>query len=80
MYRYEISEKVIPLIRPWFEQNLGVDISHKTPSKDLKDIVVPEATVNQDFLNFLTSNRISFSDAPKYRLVRGHGTSTPTVG
>ncbi|KAH7731635.1 alkyldihydroxyacetonephosphate synthaseperoxisomal [Aphelenchoides avenae] len=71
--RYEISEKVIPLIRPWFEQNLGVDISHKTPSKDLKDIVVPEATVNKDFLDYLTSNGISFSDAPKYRLVRGHG-------
>jgi alkyldihydroxyacetonephosphate synthase len=87
--RYDISEKVIPLIRPWIERNLGIgwfnrtikapqlfcslDLSYRTPSVQQNSVRVPEPIVNVQFLEHLRKNGISFSDAPNYRLVRSHG-------
>uniref|UniRef100_A0A7E4VL31 Alkylglycerone-phosphate synthase n=1 Tax=Panagrellus redivivus TaxID=6233 RepID=A0A7E4VL31_PANRE len=71
--RYELSNKALPLLKPWFEQNLGIDITHTLPSQNLADVKVPHAIDNQNFIDFLRSHGISFSNAPNYRLIRSHG-------
>uniref|UniRef100_A0AC35GRW9 Alkylglycerone-phosphate synthase n=2 Tax=Panagrolaimus sp. PS1159 TaxID=55785 RepID=A0AC35GRW9_9BILA len=71
--RYELSGKDLPSLRPWFEENLKVDISKTRPSQKLSDVKIPDAIDNQDFIDFLRENGISFSNAPNYRLIRSHG-------
>lgn len=73
LYRYELSGKDLPSLRPWFEENLKVDISKTRPSQKLSDVKIPDAIDNQDFIDFLRENGISFSNAPNYRLIRSHG-------
>jgi alkyldihydroxyacetonephosphate synthase len=71
--RYELSGKDLPSLRPWFEENLKVDISKTRPSQKLSDVKIPDAIDNQNFIDFLRENGISFSNAPNYRLIRSHG-------
>jgi alkyldihydroxyacetonephosphate synthase len=71
--RYELSGKELPLLRPWFEQNLGADISKTRPPQKLSDITIPDSIDNQQFIDFLKQNGISFSNGPNYRLIRSHG-------
>ena len=63
----------MPLLRPWFEQNLGVDITKTRPSQKQSDLKIPDSIDNQQFIDFLRQNGISFSNGPQYRLVRSHG-------
>lgn len=73
LFRYEISGKVIPNIRPWFETNMGIDIEHKTPAIRFEDLKIPDPIYNDAFVEFLQKNAISFSNGPKYRVNRSHG-------
>lgn len=72
-FRYDISNKIIPHLRPWFEANMGVDINQKTPSVRFEDLKIPESILNEDFVSFLQHEGISFSNGPKYRVNRSHG-------
>uniref|UniRef100_A0A914DPH9 Alkylglycerone-phosphate synthase n=2 Tax=Acrobeloides nanus TaxID=290746 RepID=A0A914DPH9_9BILA len=71
--RYDMSGEILPLLRPWFEDNLGVDVNYKTPSQSPKEIKIPSPIDNQGFIDYLRLHNISFSNAPKYRLMRSHG-------
>ncbi|KAE9554818.1 hypothetical protein FO519_001933 [Halicephalobus sp. NKZ332] len=71
--RYELCGRDLPLLRPWFEENLGVDISVTKPSQKFTDMKIPEAFDNQQFIDTLRHHGIPFSNAPKYRLIRSHG-------
>ncbi|TKR68564.1 hypothetical protein L596_024528 [Steinernema carpocapsae] len=71
--RYDMSGQVLPLLRPWFEANLGVDMSFKTPSQPRSQMKVPDAINNQAFIDYLKELDISFSNKSYHRLVRSHG-------
>lgn len=64
----------MPYLRPWIEENLGVDLSYRTPSVDIKDIQVSNPiTCDELFLEFLRSNNISYSNSKMHRVNRSHG-------
>lgn len=64
----------MPHLRPWIEENVGVDISYRTPSVDIKDIIVSiPINFNLFFLEFLRTNNISYSNSKKHRINRSHG-------
>lgn len=64
----------MPYLRPWIEQNVGVDITYRTPSVDIKDIQVSNPIrCNSLFLEFLRTNNISYSNSKMYRVQRSHG-------
>lgn len=63
----------MPYFRPWFEANMGVRAEHRTPSQTRTDLIAPEAVDNQEFIDYLRANDISYSNAPQHRIVRSHG-------
>ncbi|CAI2349846.1 unnamed protein product [Caenorhabditis sp. 36 PRJEB53466] len=71
--KYDISGKVMPHFRPWFENYLGIDLDFSTPTQKLSDVVIDAPIESEDIIEFLRENSISFSNAPKIRLMRGHG-------
>uniref|UniRef100_A0A1I7XJI2 Alkylglycerone-phosphate synthase n=1 Tax=Heterorhabditis bacteriophora TaxID=37862 RepID=A0A1I7XJI2_HETBA len=71
--KYDMSGEVMPHLRPWFEAHLGVDLHYTTPSQKLSDLVIPPPIENEEIYEFLKENDISFSNAPKIRLMRAHG-------
>ncbi|CAD5219211.1 unnamed protein product [Bursaphelenchus xylophilus] len=71
--RYEISGQIIPNLRPWFENNMKVDLNKPTPSVPYNQLKVPEAIFNREFVEFLQTNGISFSNKSIYRVNRSHG-------
>ncbi|KAK0415892.1 hypothetical protein QR680_012177 [Steinernema hermaphroditum] len=71
--RYDMSGQVLPLLRPWFEANLGVDMSFKTPAQPRSQMKIPEPIINQEFIDHLRSLDISFSNRSQHRLIRSHG-------
>uniref|UniRef100_A0A915PY59 Alkylglycerone-phosphate synthase n=1 Tax=Setaria digitata TaxID=48799 RepID=A0A915PY59_9BILA len=71
--RYNLSGKTLPYLTNYVKSRLGVQINVQTPSLHFEDLVIPLPFDNQDFINFLLSNSISFSNKANYRLVRSHG-------
>ncbi|KAK6035458.1 hypothetical protein COOONC_27036 [Cooperia oncophora] len=71
--KYEASGHKMPHFRPWFEQYMGVDIGYATPSQRIDDIEIPPPVENDEIYDELVRANISFSNAPRMRLVRGHG-------
>ncbi|MFH4975664.1 hypothetical protein AB6A40_002373 [Gnathostoma spinigerum] len=71
--RYSMAGKNMPYLRPWFEKNLGVDLDYKTPSLLRSEITIPQPVNNQEFIDFLKNNNISYSNAGQHRIVRSHG-------
>ncbi|KAI6235440.1 Alkylglycerone-phosphate synthase [Aphelenchoides besseyi] len=71
--RYDISGKIIPNLRPWFETHMAVDLKKKTPSIMFDHLRVPDPKVNESFVSFLQNAQISFSNGKKYRVNRSHG-------
>lgn len=71
--RYDMSGETMPYFRPWFESNLGVDIEYRTPSQTRSEMTAPEPVDNQQFIDFLRANDISYSNAAQHRIVRSHG-------
>uniref|UniRef100_A0AAF5PNU4 Alkylglycerone-phosphate synthase n=1 Tax=Wuchereria bancrofti TaxID=6293 RepID=A0AAF5PNU4_WUCBA len=71
--RYDLSGQALPYLLKYMERRLGVDPDIQTPSVRYEDLVIPVSFDNQDFINFLLSNNISFSNKSNYRLVRSHG-------
>ncbi|KJH41490.1 FAD linked oxidase protein [Dictyocaulus viviparus] len=71
--KYEMCGHVLPNLRPWFEENLGVDLQYTTPSKKLSDIEIPPPIENDEIYDELKKADISFSNAPRFRLMRAHG-------
>ncbi|OZC06273.1 FAD binding domain protein, partial [Onchocerca flexuosa] len=67
------SGQTLPYLMKFMEKNLGVNIEIQTPSIRYEDLIIPIPFDNQDFINFLLSNNISFSNKSNYRLVRSHG-------
>lgn len=49
---------------------MGIDIQHKTPAIRFEDLKIPEPIFNDQFIEFLQHNGISFSNGQKYRVNR----------
>ncbi|KAI1725288.1 FAD binding domain-containing protein [Ditylenchus destructor] len=78
--RYKhLNDKIMPQLRPWIEQNVGIDLDYKTPSISLEDLERkwsssgPQTRINETFLEELRTNNISYSNALLNRLNRSHG-------
>ncbi|VDN06250.1 unnamed protein product [Thelazia callipaeda] len=71
--RYDISGQSLPYLIKYMSEKLNVDINYKTPSLRYEDLIIPHPIHNLDFISFLQSSKISFSDRPNYRLMRSHG-------
>uniref|UniRef100_A0A8R1XZ63 Alkylglycerone-phosphate synthase n=1 Tax=Onchocerca volvulus TaxID=6282 RepID=A0A8R1XZ63_ONCVO len=71
--RYNLSGQTLPYLMKFMEKNLGVNSEIQTPSIRYEDLIIPIPFDNQDFINFLLSNNISFSNKSNYRLIRSHG-------
>ncbi|CAI4230594.1 unnamed protein product [Auanema sp. JU1783] len=72
--KYEMSGDVLPHLRPWFESNLGIDLDYKTPSQRIEDFEIPAPQECVDDIHeHLRESNISFSNAPRIRLMRAHG-------
>ncbi|KAK6101962.1 FAD linked oxidases C-terminal domain family protein [Brugia pahangi] len=71
--RYDLSGQALPYLLKYMETRLGVHPDIQTPSVRYEDLIIPVSFDNQDFINFLLSNNISFSNKSNYRLVRSHG-------
>ncbi|KAL6725734.1 hypothetical protein Aduo_007767 [Ancylostoma duodenale] len=71
--KYDMSGQVMPHFRPWFEANLGVDLDYKTPSQKITDMEIPPPVENDEIYDGLLKANISFSNAPRMRLMRAHG-------
>ncbi|PAV80335.1 hypothetical protein WR25_13055 isoform B [Diploscapter pachys] len=71
--KYDISGKVMPHLRPWFEANLGVDLGYETKSQIIDAFVIPPPVENDEIYDMLKERGISFSNAPRIRLMRAHG-------
>uniref|UniRef100_A0A0M3I5H1 ATP-dependent (S)-NAD(P)H-hydrate dehydratase n=1 Tax=Ascaris lumbricoides TaxID=6252 RepID=A0A0M3I5H1_ASCLU len=71
--RYDMSGMKMPYFRPWFEANMGVRAEYRTPSQIRTELHAPEAVDNQEFIDFLKANDISYSNAAQHRIVRSHG-------
>ncbi|VDM84885.1 unnamed protein product [Strongylus vulgaris] len=71
--KYDMSGQVMPQFRPWFEANLGVDIDYKTPSQKITDLQIPRPVENEEIYDELQKANISFTNAPRMRLMRAHG-------
>ena len=72
-FRYDISGKVMPHLRPWFEANLGVDPGYETKSQTIEEFEIPPPVENNEIHEMLKERGISFSNAPRIRLMRAHG-------
>lgn len=68
-----MSGKKLPYFREWFERNLGIDINHRARSCVRSELNPPQPINNQEFIDFLYSMNISYSNAPQHRIVRSHG-------
>uniref|UniRef100_A0A158Q859 Alkylglycerone-phosphate synthase n=1 Tax=Elaeophora elaphi TaxID=1147741 RepID=A0A158Q859_9BILA len=71
--RYDLSGQTLPYLIKYMKEKLGVDINNQTPSVRYEDLIIPVPFDNQEFINFLLSNNLSFSNKSDYRLVRSHG-------
>ncbi|PIC41188.1 hypothetical protein B9Z55_008695 [Caenorhabditis nigoni] len=71
--KYDISGKVMPHFRPWFENYLGIDLNYVSPAQKLSDVVIDAPVENEDLIDFLKENNISFSNSARIRLMRAHG-------
>ncbi|MCP9258278.1 Alkyldihydroxyacetonephosphate synthase, peroxisomal [Dirofilaria immitis] len=71
--RYNLSGQTLPYLIKFMEEKLGFNIEIQTPSVCYEDLIIPVPFDNQDFINFLLSNNISFSNKSNYRLIRSHG-------
>ncbi|CAJ0578791.1 unnamed protein product, partial [Mesorhabditis spiculigera] len=71
--RYDMSGQTLPLLRPWFEQNLGIDLDYKTPSQPIDHLKIQPANNNQEFIDFLRVHDIAYSNAAQHRMMRAHG-------
>lgn len=72
-FRYDLSGKTLPYLIKYMERKLGVNVDIQTPSVRYEDLIIPAPFNNQEFISFLLSNDISFSNKSNYRLVRSHG-------
>uniref|UniRef100_A0A8R1E880 Alkylglycerone-phosphate synthase n=1 Tax=Caenorhabditis japonica TaxID=281687 RepID=A0A8R1E880_CAEJA len=71
--KYDISGKVMPHFRPWFESHLGIDLNYISPSQNLSDVVIDAPVENEEIVEYLKEKNISFSNEPRIRLMRAHG-------
>uniref|UniRef100_A0A0N5C879 Alkylglycerone-phosphate synthase n=1 Tax=Strongyloides papillosus TaxID=174720 RepID=A0A0N5C879_STREA len=71
--KYDISGEILPNLRPWIEANLDVDVKNKIETALKTEVKFPKTINNQEFIDFLKENDISFTNGPQYRLVRSHG-------
>lgn len=72
-FRYDLSGQTLPYVVKYMEEKLGVGRNIQTPSVLYEDLVIPVPFDNQNFINFLRANSLSFSNKSNYRLVRSHG-------
>lgn len=73
-----MSGHVMPHFRHWFQENLGVSLDYQTPSQTINDIEIPPPVENDEIHGELIRANISFSNAPRMRLMRGHGHTVGT--
>ncbi|XP_029413117.1 alkyldihydroxyacetonephosphate synthase, peroxisomal isoform X2 [Nannospalax galili] len=72
--RYPLSGLVLPTLREWIQNTLGVSLEHKTTSKvSLNPSETPPSIVNEDFLHDLKETSISYSQEADDRVFRAHG-------
>uniref|UniRef100_A0A183C7J5 Alkylglycerone-phosphate synthase n=1 Tax=Globodera pallida TaxID=36090 RepID=A0A183C7J5_GLOPA len=76
----DLDGKPLPALRPWIEQHLGVDLSHRTPSVSAQSLHIPPAVAcAEQFLRLLRSRGIPFSNVGMRRVVRSHGQTLAEV-
>ncbi|EFO24218.1 alkyldihydroxyacetonephosphate synthase [Loa loa] len=71
--RYDMSNQTLPYLVKYVEEKFGASVDIQTQSVRYEDLIIPVPFDNQDFINFLLSSSISFSNKSNYRLVRSHG-------
>ena len=70
----------MPNFRPWFEDKLGVDLDHRTPSQPaMSDDCIPVSTLQMDFVAWARDRNVCFSNRKQLRLARAHGTVARAV-
>ncbi|KAL3099746.1 hypothetical protein niasHS_000230 [Heterodera schachtii] len=77
----DLDGKCLPSLRPWIEQNLGIDMAHRTLSVPSQSLRIPPPVVPcpPSFLQALRSRHIPFSSVGMRRLVRSHGQTLAEV-
>lgn len=64
----------MPNFRPWFEDYVGVDVNYETPSQEIMSAdLIPSSILNDEFIDWMKRERVSFSNDKQLRLNRGHG-------
>ncbi|XP_065838679.1 alkyldihydroxyacetonephosphate synthase, peroxisomal-like [Oscarella lobularis] len=71
--RYKISGQELPYLREWAEKAVGMNISYRTPTQELDEIVVLPPVRNADFLDAVKRSEIEYSDKKEDRLFHSHG-------
>ena len=72
--RYLFSGKTLPHLRPWMEENAGLDIDNASPAQD--DCPVPPPQQNEGFLAEIKDQYAAISTTDKERLFHAHGHTT----
>ena len=72
----DLDGKPLPDLRPWMERNMAVQFDGRPSTAfgiDPNSLTVPEPQRSLPLFDFLRSHSISFSNAPRIRLIRSHG-------
>lgn len=73
--RYLYSGKVMPSMRPWFEEHLGIDISNLEPAQPFSSIKISPSQIPETFIQAIESHGFIFSQTDRDRLDHSHGNS-----
>lgn len=76
----DLDGKSLPSLLPWIRQNLGVDLSFRTPSISPQSLQIPSPLFfPRPFTDLLRSLKIPFSSNGMRRVVRSHGQTLADV-
>lgn len=72
--RYKLSGLVLPLLRPWMVEAMGIDVNQNSFSVESVDLkTLPSPILNDAFCEDMHASNIELSQKPIDRLVRSHG-------
>ena len=74
LFRYKLSGKVMPLLKDWMCETVGISLDHKTPAQpELTAADIPTPVQNEEFISGVKRMGISYTDDPHDRVFRAHG-------
>lgn len=72
--KYEMSGRTFPELVKWMKANLDMDISYKAFSeKQVDPTKIPKPILNKAFIDWLESQKVSFTTDDQKRVHRSHG-------